>query len=213
MADEGARIEAVAALYAAAELERLRVYEVLDRLVELWLAGGLAFGAGRASAGLDGFWLESNARMSDEQRRGLYSALFGAGNGAFADLFRRLLDALAQRNGADAVTAARDLRANLSEHAGEEALAAAPVLTAQLRGALDILSEPEVLSAYGAQDVWQLVDHLIRREGGEPPDVSRIQARAAAGASVLVWLARDDLRADDEVAGAAASWLAANGAG
>jgi len=202
----------VAALYAASELERLRVYEVMDRLVELWLAGGLALGPGDASARLDAYWLESNVRIGARERRDLYASLFGDGNRAFADLWAKLLAPLAAgSDGAAVALAARDLRANLFEHAGQTALAAAPVLRDQLGGALEIMSHPDIRAAYGAQNVWQLIEHLIRREGGEPPDIARVQTTAASGASVLAWLASGDLQLHDEVVDAASSWLAAQG--
>ena len=81
------------------------------------------------------------------------------------------------------------------------------LLHAQLADALAILSEREVLAAYGARDPWQLIDHLSRLELGGTRDIARRQALAAAGASLLAWLAEDDAPVGEDVADAAEAFL------
>jgi hypothetical protein len=84
-----------------------------------------------------------------------------------------------------------------------------PLLHAQLADALAILSDRELLAAYGARDPWQLVDHLSRLELGGTRDVARHQALAASGTVILGWLAGDGAGVTQAVVEAAQAWLAA----
>jgi hypothetical protein len=105
--------------------------------------------------------------------------------------------------------AADELRSTVDAHVDDAARDAVPLLHAQLGAALGILSEREVLAAYGARDPWQLVDQLSRLELGGTRDVARHQTLAAAGAVILRWLAEDGGDVTDDVVDAAQAWLAA----
>jgi hypothetical protein len=105
--------------------------------------------------------------------------------------------------------AADELRSTVDAHVDDAARDAVPLLHAQLGAALAILSEREVLAAYGARDPWQLVDQLSRLELGGTRDVARHQTLAAAGAVILRWLAEDGGDVTDDVIDAAQAWLAA----
>jgi hypothetical protein len=208
-------VEAAGALYAAAQLEELGILRVCDRLVELYLRGGLPIGAtGEAAAHVDSYWLGRSERLDEDERQTLYARAVGVG---FEHLLERLAAALAAHDAArdddDAVTwAAGELRANIAAHVDEDALAVVAQLHSQLGDALAILSEREILAAYGARDPWQLADHLSRLELGGTRDVARHQALAASGTVVLDWLAQDDAGVTEEVADAATAWLAARSA-
>jgi hypothetical protein len=116
-----------------------------------------------------------------------------------------------QAGGEDDVTwAAGELRSTLDAHLDEAAYDAVPLLHAQLGDALAILSEREILAAYGARDPWQLADHLARLELGGTRDVARHQALAASGTVILVWLAEDGAGVTEEVVAAARAWLEAS---
>ena len=218
MADDE-EVEAAAALYAAAQLEQLGVLRVCDRLVELYLRGGLPVGGtGGAAAVLDGYWLGRAERMPEDERRALFERTAGA---AFEHLLGRLAAALvagakggaggAGGAGEDAVAwAADELEASIDRNLDEPALAAAALLRTQLGDALAILSDDELLNAYGARDPWQLTDQLARLELGDTPDIPRHQTLAAAGTILVAWLTTDRTLTD-EVTDAALSWLDAAG--
>jgi hypothetical protein len=108
--------------------------------------------------------------------------------------------------------AAEELRSTVDAHVDDAARDAVPLLHAQLGAALAILSEREVLAAYGARDPWQLIDHLSRLELGGIRDVARHQALAAAGAVILSWLAEATGDVTDDVIDAAQAWLKADAA-
>jgi hypothetical protein len=184
---------------------------VCDRLVELYLAGGLPVGGtGDAAALLDAYWLGRAERLPEDERRALYARALGPG---FDHLLGRLAAALAAHEpGArddDVTWAADELRSTVDAHLDDSAREAVPLLHAQLGAALAILSEREVLAAYGARDPWQLVDHLSRLELGGTRDVARHQALAAAGAVILSWLAEAGRDVTDDVVDAAQAWLTA----
>ena len=214
MAD-ATEVQAAAALYAAAQLEQLGVLQVCDRLVELYLRGGLPVGGPSAAAALlDSYWLGRAERLGEDARRALYADVVGP---AFEHLLERLARALAEQAGGGEVAdpealpwAAGALRANIDAHVGEAEVAATATLHAQLADALSILSEPDLLAAYGARDPWQLTTHLARIELGSEPDIPRHQALAAAGTTVIAWIASgDDDTVSDEVGRAAIAWVAA----
>jgi hypothetical protein len=213
MAD-ATEVEAAAALYAAAQLECLGVLQVCDRLVELYLRGGLPIGGPSAAAALlDSYWLGRAERLGEDARRTLYAEVVGPG---FEHLLERLALALAEQAGGGEVAdpealpwAAGELRANIAAHVGEAEVAAIAQLHAQFADALAILSEPDLLAAYGARDPWQLTTHLARIELGSEPDIPRHQALAAAGATVLAWLADGDPAVSEDVGRAAITWVVA----
>ncbi|HEV7804424.1 MAG TPA: hypothetical protein VGO80_01280 [Solirubrobacteraceae bacterium] len=206
-------VEAAAALYAAAQLEELGVLRVCDRLVELYLRGGLPVGGpGGAAALLDSYWLGRAERLGEDERRELFAHAVGPG---FAHLLGRLAAAIAADDAGavrddDAVAwAAGELRSHIDRRVDERALAAISILRPQLGDALAILSDAELLNAYGARDAWQLTDQLARLELGDTRDVARHQTLAASGTVVIGWLTVDDGAVTEEAADAARSWLAA----
>jgi hypothetical protein len=199
-------LEAAAALYSGSELEQLDPFALVDRLVELWMRGGVATGAtSRSSRRLDAFWLHRAERIDAEERRALYARVFGGG---FDERFVALAASLAQSDG-DSAARATDVRRVLNAAVDESVLLAAPLLIAHLREALEILDDPEIRHAYGARDIWQLVETLARLELGREFDVVRARTMAAAGTLIIGWLAEEVDTVSEEVADAAAVWLSA----
>jgi len=201
-------LEAAAALYSAATLEQLDPFALVDRLVELWMRGGVATGATSSSSRrLDQYWLHRAERLSAEERRDVYARAFGE---EFDERFVALVAALAHNDG-DAGDRASEVRAVLNAGVDESILLAAPALIGHLREALEILDDPDILNSYGARDIWQLVDTLARLELGREFDVVRARTMAAAGTLIVGWLAEEVDAVPDEVADAAAVWLSAAG--
>jgi hypothetical protein len=201
-------LEAAAALYSGALLEELQPFALVDRLVELWLHGGLPTGPATSAAhALDHYWRDGAERLSDEARAGLYAAVFAA---PFHDLWVALLAALARAE-PDAGERADAVRAQLGAAVGEATLRAAPLLVTQLRAALEVLHDREILAAYGARDSWTLIDTLARLELGREVDVARVRTMAATGSVVIVWLASAPAGAPaaGEAVEAAQAWLTA----
>jgi len=199
-------VDAAAALYAAAQLEELGVLRVCDRLVELYLRGGLPVGGtGEAATLLDGYWLGRAKRLPEDERRELFARVVGP---SFEHLLGRLAAAIAADDDDATGWAAGELEASIDRHVDDDALAAAGLLRAQLGAALRILSDAELLDAYGVRDPWELTDHLSRLELGETRDIARHQTLSATGAVLVGWLASDGRPVTDVGADAARTWLA-----
>jgi hypothetical protein len=89
---------------------------------------------------------------------------------------------------------------------------------------LALLSDPEIVQASGARDMWQVIDQVNTLELGGAVNVTRYRMRAQAGSVILQWLAAhaDTLRRPDvvttnvspgdaDLVEAVAQWLAVSG--
>jgi hypothetical protein len=171
-------------LYAASVLEELALIELVERLNELNQNKMLSIGAGEASNRLHEFWDQGYKRMPAARRANVYDSLFGE---PFAGLLESLSTAIAEQG--DVAAAADALRAQLAARSDETTAKAA----AELRGVLGeigaVLSDLELRSAYGADDMWQLVENIQREHGGDA-DVQAIRTRAVEGALIVHRLAQ-----------------------
>lgn len=206
---DAASIRATQAIYAAAMLEELKLFQVADRLVELFRSGALPIGRGRAGSQLYQFTRTSSRRLSSAERLSLYARTLGVGGGdaggrsnrEFGDLWARFVSGVAALTGPDAAAdlvrlaadvrgAGRDLAANLSAHGYGVAYYAARELAAQIKLIMALLSAPEVRSAFGARDLWQVVDQVAALHLGGASNIARYRAMATAGSTIIAWLAR-----------------------
>ncbi len=76
-----ANIFALQPIYVAAQLEKLKIFSVVDRLVELALNGTLPVGNTAAGRLLSDYREKSGSRMTAAERRDVYSRAFGVENG------------------------------------------------------------------------------------------------------------------------------------
>ena len=209
-------LRAMQAIHFSAMLEEMKLFQVVDKLVELFQNGLLPFGRGRAGDLLYAYWKKGTNRLSEVERRNLYARGFGLPGGdasisnpnrEYADLFLRFASAVSQYvrqfsvddllrsnvpfrvNEAAVSKAASDLAANLSVHGYGIAHFAATELQQQINESIAILGDPEVKNAYGARDMWQVVDQVATLELGGAKNGTRYRTMATAGAIVIRWLA------------------------
>jgi hypothetical protein len=240
-------VQAVQAIYFAYKMEELRLFQVVDRIVELYTQGQLPLGRGRAGELLYRYWRSSGERLTADERAGLYaralgvrggSATAGQTNDEFLALWMRFMVAVsmfARQQSVDDLLrvtppgtvstatvrdAARALAANASQYGGGMVLHAARELSEQVRQMVDLLCAPELLQAFGARDMWQVVDQVNRNELGGARNVVRYRTQAAAGSRVLAWLAahadqlstsQHDFAVDAGLVDAVEQWLAVSG--
>jgi len=201
------RLHAAAALHYAAQLDRLCLFAVADRVVRLFLDGLLPLPPGalvhayaRAQAGFP----------APEERAAACAQVIGDANSEAVTLLDLwLVNAVARP--ADPLACAvvgRALALNLSRRA-------APLVTrihAHVSAAVELLSDPGVLLAFGDRDLWRLVERISAQYLARPLDVPRLRGRAVIGSAALVWLADhaavDDFEPDEALTHLAASWLA-----
>jgi hypothetical protein len=205
-------IRAAGTIYSAWMLENAGVFQVLERIVELFSQGMLPVGQGRAGRALYRIWRQSE-RMSARERATFYSLTLGVPGGdasaaepnrEFLSLWLRFLVAVSmygrQRGAAGLVvpptpanaavcTAARSLAANASTHGTATVRSAARRLIVETRQMFDVLNEPELLRALDAPTVWQLIDRVHREHLGGASNVARYRSQARAGSRVFDWLA------------------------
>lgn len=200
-----------------AMLDELKAFQVLDRIQDAAQGGTLPIGRGNAGRLLYKRWKEAPNRMSEAERRGLYAMTMGqpggppdgASNREFNDLWLRFISSvssfvrqqdvdqllrasLPSAIGAQQVRkAARDLASNLSLHGYGMTFYSAKELEAEVKLMVDTLSDREILSAYAARDMWQVIDQVATLELGGARTSSRYRTLATCGIIITAWLANN----------------------
>jgi hypothetical protein len=207
-------LKAMQAIYFSSMLEELRLYQVADKLVEMFNAGVLPFGKGKGGDLIFDYWRKSNERFTEIERLNLYARCFGfpggepmqSPNREFNDLWLRFVSAVSsyfRQNTVDNLLrstipapitqeglrkAGRDLAANLSLYGYGVAYFAATSLQDQIKDVIEILQTDDVKGAYGARDMWQVVDQVASLELGGARNTVRYRTMAQTGATIIRWL-------------------------
>ncbi len=210
-------IRALQPVYFAGMLDEMKAFQVLDRLVELFQTGILPVGGGRTGNDLFKYWKDTPLRISENERRNLYARVLGfpgsdAGtkpNRAFKDLWIRFISSVAafasqntvgnviQRPTPEAPSqqlvrkVGRELAANLSLHGYGWTHFIAGELQKQINAITKLLSTSEIKAAYGARDMWQVIDRVADLELGGSRNTNRYRTMANAGATTIAWLANN----------------------
>jgi hypothetical protein len=204
-------LRAVQTIYIAAMLEELKMFQVVDRLAQLFQLGILAVNRESAGRGLYKYLKETPLRLSETQRRNLFSITLGVAGGTdgamvnreFNDLWLRFISSAAtlkrERTRVESAgstvdelsvkRAATDLARNLSLHGGGMALYAALELQQQIQKSIRLLSEPEIKSAYGARDAWQVIEQVATIDFAGAANASKFRTMAITGSTIISWLA------------------------
>lgn len=205
-------IRAAQVVYFAAMLEELKVFQVVDRLTQLFQFGLLTVNRRTTGSNLYKYFKEAPLRLSELDRRNLYARTIGAPGGSdgavvnreFNDLWLRFIARVAAFNRESDIKigtvnaetnelalrrAARELAQNLSLHGAGMTRYAAVDLQKQITFATKLLSDPEITSAYGARDMWQVVDQVATIDLGGTANNHRYRTMAITGATIISWLA------------------------
>jgi len=230
-------IHSVGAAIASAMFDELKVFAVVDRIVELFRSGALPIGSGAAGKRLHHYWREAPDRISKAERRNFYAMSLGvpggdpgvAVNRDFQDLWLRFVSAVASLDrdappgSIDRIRQpAHDLATDISAHAGGTACHVAAKLRRQLDDITEILSDRRVQSAFGARDMWSVIDHVAETELGGARNSARYRTLATSAATITHWLADHahrlcdaaqpaDVRPDHDLMLACEAWLANGG--
>jgi hypothetical protein len=203
-------VMAVSALYFACQLEDLKLFTVAEKVGEQFMQQQVPIVRSVGGEAIFRFIKEVPNRLTETERKGLYARTFGLAQGAvdeqlpnreFADLWIRFLSAVSMLNREELATGvrksltaqqvfknARDLAVNLSLHGYGVAHFAAVELQELVKTVIKMLSYPEVLSAYGVNDVWQLVERVSGLYLGGSANGVRQRTLAQSGAAVIQWL-------------------------
>jgi hypothetical protein len=232
-------IRAVATLYYIYQHERMRVFQVVDRIADLFAQGLLPISRSSLSDNLRALAFVDDG-LTETERADLYEWALGAPGGSAdiepnADfnslwiLFVAEVAAYGRERGASELVwpvsdrnatlrkAARDLATNVSLH-GWGMANEAQRIAGQLRQAFDVLRAPELQQAFGVRDAWQVIDRVNRAHLGGAVDVGRYWRLADAGRRIFEWLVaygethgRGPLN-DADCVEACEAWLAVSGA-
>lgn len=207
-------------MIVSAMFDELKVFQVVDRIVEQFQHGVLPIGPGKAGAMLYDYWREAPNRMSEQERRNFAAITLGIPGGDpggqvnrdFNDLWIRFVssvssfvrqgevDALLRSSTPSAVShqqvrkAARDLAANLSLHGYGMAHYAAREIRAQVDFMIALLSDQEIRGCFGARDMWQVVDQVATFDLGGAKTSTRYVTLASCGSIITAWLADNVMR-------------------
>lgn len=210
---EPENIKAVGMIYAAYELEDMRLFNVVDRITELFQNGQLPIGFDAGGRAIDDYLWNTEDRMNEAARRMVYSRVLGVKGGdvskevqpntQFEGLFIRFLSSLAeydrQQRVADIVQrnrplnltseyvrkAGRDLAANLSLYGWGGTHFAARRLRQHIDQALDILKQPSVQKAYGVTNIYGVIERVASSEFNTVPNIVKNRTMAEAGKAII----------------------------
>src|SRR4051794_9521166 len=193
-------------------LEELRLFDVADRLVELWASGLLPVGKRGGASVLGAYRRGASRRFDAHERLTVYARCLGAAGGDaaaepnrdFDKLWLRFVRAVSSYRRQQTIAAVvaekraargeavrlagRRLAANVSLH-GVDAAPAAAALDRQVAQAIRVLDTAAVREAYGSRDVWQVLERAAAVELGSVPNTVRSRAQAQSGTTILRWLA------------------------
>jgi hypothetical protein len=211
-------VRAVSMIYAAYELEQVKLIPVIERTVEVWSNGQLALNFGPAGKALDRWYWDSFERMTDAARMMQFTRVLGAKGGEvskevlpninFTDLLLRFLSSLSeydrQRRIGDIIgstragnvsdaqvrKAGRDLAANMSLYGWGGTQFAARRLNSDIANAVGLLQMGEIQKAWGVQSAWQVVERVCTQEFNFTPNVVKYRTMAESGKAILDLVAK-----------------------
>jgi len=221
-------LRAIQAIYFVCMLDEMRLFQVVERIVALFREGLLPLGRGPAREFLSNYDRWSAERMSATDRRDFYARAFGAPGGTsdsepnrdfdrlwlrFLSAIATLMDQIRQTPLVDAPSAlsasqeaarksGRDLATNLAHHGFGITYFAASELAQTVVELRNVLRDTELRAAFGARDIWQLIDRITVEHLGGAHDTARYRARSKAGAVIIRWIANNGSRlasASDDV--------------
>lgn len=199
----------------ASMFEELKAFQAVDKILEMFQRGVLPIGRGAAGTRLYRYWREAPNRMSEAERQTFYAmtlgvpggSIDGIANAEFNDLWMRFVSSVSSLIREDRVDrlirasnpasinqqqvrkAARDLAANLSLHGYGMSYYAALDFQQQINEMIELLSYPEIKSAFGARDMWQVIDQVAQLELGGARNSAKYRTLATCGAIITTWLA------------------------
>lgn len=207
----------------ASAFEELRAFQVVDTLIDMSQRGNISLTRGKAGTQLYNYWRAAPNRMSENERQTFYAMTLGlptgqpgiAVNSDFQDLWLRFVssvstlvrerrvDQLLRSDVPQAINqqrvkkAARDLAVNMSAHGFGMVFYAAADLQKQINEIIQLLDDSDVKAAFGARDMWGVIDQIAQTELGGARNSSKYRMLATSGAIITSWIARNLYRLHD----------------
>lgn len=214
-------LDAAQAIYFAYQLEEARMPQVVEKIVDLFRAGLLPLSYGKTGDYLYGYYKKASERITEGERRDLYMRALGAPGGdpsmnqpnrEFSELWLRFVSGVSsfgRQLNVDRMfrsqiplavsqeqvrKAARDLAASLSRNCYGIAYQFSKELKTLIIEYRDLLSDQEIRGAFGARDMWQVIDQVNANYLGGARNSHRYRTQARAGAVIIAWLSQNHQR-------------------
>lgn len=215
---EPQNIECIATICPAKHLDQMRLFDVVDRITELYMNGLLPIGGDAAGTELDDYHWSSEDRLTAPQRYSVYARTLGSPGGDVSKevqpnkswelLFLRFVSSLAeydrQRRVADIIAttqsstltseqirkSGRELASNASLYGWGGAHSAARRLRDHVVRALAILSLPQIQKVYGVSSPYQVIERVAMNEFGQAPNIVKYRTMAEASKVILRLVAK-----------------------
>lgn len=207
----------------ASAFEELRAFQVVDSLVDMSQRGTISLVRGPAGTQLYNYWRAAPNRMTEAERQTFYAMTLGLPTGQpgvavnvdFQDLWLRFVSSVSSLiresrvdqllrsalpfaiNQQQVKKAARDLAVNMSAHGYGMVFYAAVDLQKQINEMIALLTDPELRAAFGARDMWGVIDQVAATELGGARNSSKYRMLATSGAIITAWMAKNVDRLKD----------------
>ncbi|MDJ0994558.1 MAG: hypothetical protein QNI90_13360 [Dinoroseobacter sp.] len=208
-------IKAISAIYMVYQCEQMLLFDVVDRIVELFMAGLLPMGGDALARKLDTYYWNGDDRVSKSGRMAQASRALGAPGGDigpdvtantdFNPTLMHVISSLAEferqrnvgnlfeqnRRYAVATTgeyvrkSIRDLAANATLYGYAGAQFAAERMGRQLSDAIEILKLPRIQEIYGVNSMWQVIERVAQSEFGTTVNVVKHRTLAQETRAIL----------------------------
>lgn len=207
----------------ASAFDELRAFQVIDTLIDMSQRGSIALVRGPAGTQLYNYWRAAPNRMTESERQTFYAMTLGlptgqpgvAVNVEFQDLWLRFVSSVSSLvreirvdqllrsklpvaiNQQQVKKAARDLAVNMSARGYGMVFYAAIDLQKQINEMIALLQDQELRAAFGARDMWGVIDQVAATELGGARNSSRYRMLATSGAIITSWMAKNVDRMKD----------------
>lgn len=208
-------VQAVTAIYVVYQCNQMMLFPVVDRIVELFMAGLLPMGGDVLARKLDDWYWKKDDRISPAGLNGHFTRALGVPGGdvgpdvtantdfeqrllntvsCFAEAYRsRQVSSLFENGGRRVMStndeycrkAARDLAANCTLYGYAGAQFAAERMGIQLREAMEILQLPRIREIYGVSTMYQVIERVAQSEFGTTVNVVKHRTMAEEVRTIL----------------------------
>jgi hypothetical protein len=199
--------------------ERLGIFRLADALTLNWAAGAIDVVDGPCANKLYRYWKLRDQRSDPAERGLVYKRVLNKGdvealdrmvvNESFEQLWGTLAEKVTEyrqkieRANAEAgetllvsrapiYQAVRDLQYNLTEFCTGMAHMQVREMYSQLRDAMDLLGDPEIVDHFAGgrrKTMWTAIERLARSEFGEAPNINSIRIAAVEGNAMFRFIA------------------------
>ncbi|WP_299693084.1 hypothetical protein [uncultured Tateyamaria sp.] len=213
-------IRAMSAIYVVYQCEQMMLFPVVDRIVELFMAGLLPMSGDNLARKLDDYYWDKDDRVSPNGRAAQYTRALNAGGGnvgrdvtanvEFNELLERVIFSTSEYNRQQTVSemfetrgrrakattgeqvrkAVRDLAANCTLYGYAGTQFAAERMGTQLKRAMEILSLPRIKQVYGVNSMWQVIERVAQSEFGTTVNIVKHRTLAEEVRTILDIVAR-----------------------